>query len=457
MSGAPLTYAVVTPVRNEEENLQRLFRSLTGQTIQPRRWVIVDNGSTDGTFAASEQLAATSPWITVLSHPGHVSPRRGAPIVRAFHAGLQAVGQEDLVVKLDADVSFQADYFEQLLAAFAADEALGIASGSAQERDHQGRWQPRHVTGSSVWGAARAYRRACLNDVLPLEERSGWDGIDELKAAARGWRTATLVNLPFRHHRREGERDGAAWRPWYARGRAAHYMGYRPWYLALRAIHHARHDPVAVAMVYGFARAALEGESRCPDPVVRSYLHQRQSLSSLASRRREALGKGDRQSSDTANRTDVLLVCSGGGHLLQLSCLRSAWEGHSSAWVVASHEGSDVRSLLAGERVTYAHYPTTRNPGNLVRNLALAWRTLGRLRPKVIVTTGAGVAVPFAWAARLRRVRVVYVESLARAEAPSLSCRLVAPVADRVYVQWPDLIPAIPAARYSGTVFSRSS
>jgi glycosyltransferase involved in cell wall biosynthesis len=457
MSGVPLTYAVVTPVRNEEENLQRLFRSLAEQTVPPRRWIIVDNGSTDGTSRVGERLAATNAWITLRSLPGDAVPQRGAPVVRAFHAGLEAVSREDVVVKLDADVSFRADYFELLLAAFAADEELGIASGSAQERDEGGLWQHRHVTGSSVWGAARAYRRACLNDVLPLEERSGWDGIDELKAAARGWRTATLVDLPFRHHRREGERDGAAWKPWYARGRAAHYMGYRPWYLVLRAMHHAHRDPVALAMVYGFARAAIARECRCPDPVVRTYLRERQSISFLASRRREALGEGDRQRADVADRTDVLLVCSGGGHLLQLSSLRAAWEGYSSAWVVASHEGSDVRSLLAGESVTHAHYPTTRHPANLVRNLALAWRTLGRLHPKVIVTTGAGVAVPFAWVARLRRVRVVYVESLARTEAPSLSCRLVAPVADRVYVQWPDLIPAIPAARYSGTVFSRSS
>lgn len=153
-------------------------------------------------------------------------------------------------------------------------------------------------------------------------------------------------------------------------------------------------------------------------------------------------------------RAEVLLVCTSGGHLLQLWSLREAWAGHAHAWVVASHEGSDVDSLLAGESVHFAHSPANRSVKNLVRNLVLAYRLLGRLQPRVVLTTGAAVAVPFAWIARLRGVPVVYIESLARADRPSLSCRLVAPVADRVYVQWPELLAALPKARYAGTVFS---
>ena len=72
-----------------------------------------------------------------------------------------------------------------------------------------------------------------------------------------------------------------------------------------------------------------------------------------------------------------------------------------------------------------------------------------------MLTTGAGVAVPFAWLGRLRGARVVYVESFTRIEEPSLTCRLVAPVADRVYAQWPELVEAVPKARYAGTVFAR--
>jgi beta-1,4-N-acetylglucosaminyltransferase len=155
------------------------------------------------------------------------------------------------------------------------------------------------------------------------------------------------------------------------------------------------------------------------------------------------------------DRADVLLVCTAGGHLMQLWSLRDAWAGQSSAWVVASHGGSDVDTLLASERVHFAFSPAARSLKNLARNLLLARRLLRGLRPRVLMTTGAAVAVPFVWMARLRGVRVVYIETLSRSEKPSLSCRLAAPAADRVYVQWPELREALPRARYVGTVFGR--
>jgi beta-1,4-N-acetylglucosaminyltransferase len=151
-------------------------------------------------------------------------------------------------------------------------------------------------------------------------------------------------------------------------------------------------------------------------------------------------------------RADVLLVCSSGGHLQQLLALRPAWGGYSHVWV--TFDKSDARSLLADERVVFAYSPTNRNAKNLVRNLWLAWRTLASVRPRVVLTTGAGVAVPFAWLARLRRVKVVYVESFTRIEGPSLTGRLVAPVASRAYVQWPEMEPLVPKARYAGNVFA---
>src|SRR5205085_9405741 len=155
------------------------------------------------------------------------------PIVRAFNAGLTlAPAHAGIVVKLDADISFGEDYFDRLLDAFAADTRLGIASGTCVE-ERNGEWRPRHVTADNVWGACRAYRAACLEQVSPLEERMGWDGIDVLKASARGWRTGLVDGLTFRHHRGEGSRDGSRFAPWIARGRVAHYMGYRPSFLVI--------------------------------------------------------------------------------------------------------------------------------------------------------------------------------------------------------------------------------
>jgi beta-1,4-N-acetylglucosaminyltransferase len=141
-----------------------------------------------------------------------------------------------------------------------------------------------------------------------------------------------------------------------------------------------------------------------------------------------------------------------------LVALREVWEAVPRAWV--TFDKSDARTLLEGETVVYAFGPTNRTFGvvavrNTVRNILLAWRVIGRLRPRVVLTTGAGVAVPFAWVGRLRQARVVYVESFTRIDRPSLSCKLIAPIADRIYGQWPEFAAAVRKARYAGSVFSR--
>lgn len=152
-------------------------------------------------------------------------------------------------------------------------------------------------------------------------------------------------------------------------------------------------------------------------------------------------------------RADVMLVCSSGGHLQQMLALEPAWAPYSHVWV--TFDRSDARSLLRDERVVYAHSPTNRNLKNLLRNLVLAWRTLRVVRPRVLLTTGAGVAVPFAWLGRFTGVQIVYVESFTRIQGPSLTGRLVSPIAHRSYVQWPEMQQLVPKARYAGNVFAR--
>ena len=207
MSSA-LSYAVVTPVRNEADNIRRLAEALARQSRLPTRgssstpdrrirhprsstiWPALTRGSKRGLWRRPISFVADR-------SPGRSSSALQPPPIRP-----------DVVVKLDADTSFAPDYFERLLAEFAADPALGMASGTCVERK-DGEWRERHVTGTTVWGASRAYRRQCLTDVLPLEQRMGWDGVDEFRANSRGWKTHTFKELPFRHHRREGERDGS--------------------------------------------------------------------------------------------------------------------------------------------------------------------------------------------------------------------------------------------------------
>lgn len=147
----------------------------------------------------------------------------------------------------------------------------------------------------------------------------------------------------------------------------------------------------------------------------------------------------------------ILLVCSSGGHLSQLYRLRPWWEEHERIWV--TFDKPDARSLLRGERVISAHHPTTRNVPNMLRNYGLARRVLRRYRPDVVLSDGAGVAFPFFAAARLQRVRTVYLEVFDRIDSATLTGRLCYPLSDLFLLQWPEQKRLYPRGLLVGRIF----
>jgi beta-1,4-N-acetylglucosaminyltransferase len=131
----------------------------------------------------------------------------------------------------------------------------------------------------------------------------------------------------------------------------------------------------------------------------------------------------------------ILLVACPGGHLLQMMALKPAWEDLEHRWVTL--KAADSTYLLDPEEVVFARGPTARNIPNFFRNLGLAWRMIREYRPDVILSTGAALAVPFFVMGRLMGVRLVYVESFTRVERPALTGRLVYPLAQAFFIQWP--------------------
>jgi glycosyltransferase involved in cell wall biosynthesis len=285
-----LSYAAITPTRNEAENLRRLAPCMASQTTIPTRWIIVDNGSTDDTPAIARELSDRHPWITLIEIPGEEVATRGAPVVRAFHAGIASLSDPvDVIVKLDADVSFDDNYFAQQLGVFEREPSLGISGGVCLEPQEDGTWQAVRVTRDHVRGAIRAYRAACLEQVTPLEERMGWDGVDELKAQVNGWTTRTVPELSFYHYRVLGARE-SAWLMWSRQGDMSHFMGYRMSYVLARTAFYLRRDVRAIAMVWGYARAMTERRPRCSSDAAIAHLRELQSWHALPSRIREKLG-----------------------------------------------------------------------------------------------------------------------------------------------------------------------
>lgn len=148
----------------------------------------------------------------------------------------------------------------------------------------------------------------------------------------------------------------------------------------------------------------------------------------------------------------ALLVGSSGGHLDHLLRLEPWWRDMDRAWV--TFDLPDARSRLAEERSYWAYYPTTRNLKNFVRNLFLARKVLRAERPDVVVSTGAGLAVPFFILARVYGSTTVFLEVFDRVTTRTMTGRLCKPLSSIFLVQWHEQERLYPGSVYIGSIYA---
>lgn len=270
---------LITPARDEAAHLERTIRAVAAQTRRPDLWLIVDDGSSDATPEILARAAAELPFLRVLHAPQH-DLRDGdrlavAAEARAFNWALAEVALEDYthVGKLDADVELSSEYLERLLERFAADPQLGVAGGGLLERGRAG-WQPAKVPAHHVRGALKTYSRECFAAIGGIEERLGWDTIDETYARMNGFATRSFPELTARHHRPVATRGGTL-RGRARHGQCAYVLRYGGWWVALRSLKVACSRPYGlsgVAFLYGYVRAALRRADRVEDERFRRFV-----------------------------------------------------------------------------------------------------------------------------------------------------------------------------------------
>ncbi len=231
-------YVIVTPARDEEVSIRHTLQSVVAQSIRPSQWVIIDDNSTDKTAEIVREYGQQHPWIKLVEADDPGGWQRGAKVSRLFAAGLEAVDCPfEFLVKLDADVSFAPDYFENLLERFDEDPRLGIGGGALFVLSG-GEWKLENTPWDHVRGATKAYRRTCYEDIGGVPSVNGWDTIDELRAQLKGWQTQSFPDLRVRHHRPTGAREGGL--NGYARvGEFSYFLGYPFLVLLARSVYSA--------------------------------------------------------------------------------------------------------------------------------------------------------------------------------------------------------------------------
>ena len=200
-----LTYVLVSPARNEEDYIELTIQSVVKQTLRPKKYVIVSDGSTDRTDEIARKYAAQHDWIEFVRR-GERTERDFAGKVGCFNAGYARLkGLEyDIVGSLDADLSFDEDYFKYLLEKFEADSRLGLAGTPFSEEGRT--YDFRFSSTDHVSGACQLFRRNCYEEIGGYKpvKGGGIDTIAVLSARVKGWRTQTFTEKSCLHHRPMG-------------------------------------------------------------------------------------------------------------------------------------------------------------------------------------------------------------------------------------------------------------
>ena len=272
-------YVIITPVRDEEQHVEATIESVSGQTVRPAEWVIVDDGSSDRTGVIIDHYAAQFPWIRVIHRPNRGFRKPGGGVVGAFYAGYNSLRCEewDFIVKLDGDVSFSADYFQKCFEQFRKQSDLGIGGGEIYY-DFGSELKLEACPKFHVRGATKIYRKACWEAIGGLMPAAGWDTIDEVKANMLGWETRSFKDLRLIHHRLTGAADGFL-RDRVKYGSVCYTCGYHPLFVLARCVYRLVRKPYVIgslAMLFGFLKGYFTNTPHVNDKRLIRYLREQQ-------------------------------------------------------------------------------------------------------------------------------------------------------------------------------------
>ncbi len=274
------SYVIITPARNEAQFIELTLQSMVAQTFRPQKWVIVSDGSTDGTDEIVRKYAVDNPWIELLRMPERAE-RHFAGKVHAFNAGYGRVKNLDfeIIGNLDADVSFEPDHFQFLMVKMGENRQLGLAGAPFREGTFQ--YDYRYTNIENVWGGCQLFRRTCFEGIggyMPL--KGGCiDHVAVLSARLHGWQTRTFIEKVCVHHRKMGTALQGTLKAKFKLGAKDHSVGNHPLWELFRMAYQMKHRPYVVgglALGWGFAWAMLRhAESPLP-PALLSFVRREQ-------------------------------------------------------------------------------------------------------------------------------------------------------------------------------------
>lgn len=277
MTHHPPTYAIITPAHNEAQFLPAVISSVAEQALKPVQWIIVNDRSSDSSAGLLERAAKMHSFIQVMHLDGTGRHELGSHVASVVLQGLRWLRPRiEFIVKMDADVVLDKDYFGRLMDLFEANPRLGIAAGKLYT-PYKGRWIAERYPDFHVPGLCKTYRTICFKDIGGLIPLYGWDILDCTKARMLGWTTRSYNDLVLRHLRMTGSKSGML-KGHIGHGRGMWATGAHPLFVLARALYRTVEPPymTGLFMLMGYFMAKHRREPQLQDRKLVDYMRREQ-------------------------------------------------------------------------------------------------------------------------------------------------------------------------------------
>jgi biofilm PGA synthesis N-glycosyltransferase PgaC len=281
---SPQSYVLVSPCRDEAKHLRRTMDSVLAQSVLPKKWIIVDDGSSDGTSAMLTEYAAEHPFIQIVSRPNRGFRELGRGVIDTFYDGYNTIKSTDFdyLAKLDLDIELPPLYFEILMRKMNDQPRLGTCSGKPHYvHPVSGKIVHEPCGDEQSVGMVKFYRRTCFEQIGGFVHELMWDGIDGHRCRMLGWIAASYdqPELRFEHMRPMGSSDKSWWTGRKRHGEGQYFMGTSLAYILASGIYRIFQPPVlvgSIAMVWGYVQNMAKRHSRYGDAEFRRFLQRYQ-------------------------------------------------------------------------------------------------------------------------------------------------------------------------------------
>jgi poly-beta-1,6-N-acetyl-D-glucosamine synthase len=284
MRSRKITYVIITPARNEEAFIEKTIQAVVAQTVLPEKWVIVSDGSTDRTDDIVKKYLPDHPWMELIRMPEHRN-RNFAAKVMCYKSGYEKLKntEYDIIGNLDADITFEQDYFEFLLSKFADFPLLGVAGTPFVEGSSH--YDYRFTNIEHVSGACQMFRRECFEEIggyVP-NKGGGIDWIAVTTARMKGWKTRTYTERTCFHHRSIGTGNSGRLKTWFKQGRKDYFLGGHPLWQVFRSLYQMNKKPYFVGgslLLAGYVWSMMLRQHRPVSPELMIF-HRREQMRRL--------------------------------------------------------------------------------------------------------------------------------------------------------------------------------